>query len=118
MAIEVSREFVSSMFSIEGKVALVTGATGALGGAIAMAYALAGARVMLTARNTAKLEAVASEIKAAGGDCAVYAADPANEEQVQACIKATVDTYGELNILAVAHGYNKPANVLEQSVAD
>ena len=118
MSIEVSKDFVSSMFSIEGKVALVTGATGALGGAIAMAYALAGAKVMLTARNTAKLEAVANEIKAAGGNCALFAADPANEDQVKACIAATVETYGELNILAVAHGYNKPANVLEQSVAD
>lgn len=116
--VPVSKEFVNNMFSVEGKVALVTGATGALGKVLAKAYGYAGAKVMMTGRNEGKLKALEDEFKAEGIDCAYYVADPAQEEQVDALIKATVAKYGEVNILAVCHGYNKPQNILEQSVAD
>ena len=116
--VPVSKDFVNNMFSIEGKVALVTGATGALGCVLAKAYGYAGCKVFMTARNAKKLQALEDEFKAEGIDCAYFAADPAQEEDVKALIKAAVDKYGEINILAIAHGYNKPANVLEQSVAD
>lgn len=116
--VPVSKEFVNNMFSVEGKVALVTGATGALGKVLAKAYGYAGAKVMMTGRNEGKLKALEDEFKAEGIDCAYYVADPAQEEQVDALIKATVEKYGEVNILAVCHGYNKPQNILEQSVAD
>lgn len=116
--VNVKKDFVQNMFSVEGKVALVTGATGALGCVLAKAYGYAGAKVFMTGRNDAKLKALEDEFKAEGIDCAYYVADPAVEEQVDALIKACVAKYGEINILAVAHGYNKPQNVLEQSVAD
>ena len=116
--VPVSKDFVNNMFSVEGKVALVTGATGALGKVLAKAYGYAGAKVMMTGRNEAKLKALEDEFKAEGLDCAYYVADPADEAQVDSLIKATVEKYGELNILAVCHGYNKPQNILEQSVAD
>lgn len=116
--VPVSKEFVNNMFSVEGKVALVTGATGALGKVLTKAYGYAGAKVMMTGRNEGKLKALEDEFKAEGIDCAYYVADPAQEEQVDALIKATVAKYGEVNILAVCHGYNKPQNILEQSVAD
>ena len=116
--VPVSKDFVNNMFSIEGKVALVTGATGALGCVLAKAYGYAGCKVFMTGRNEKKLQALEDEFKAEGIDCAYFAADPAQEEDVKALIKAAVEKYGEINILAIAHGYNKPANVLEQSVAD
>ena len=116
--VNVQKEFVEKLFSIEGKVALVTGATGALGSAVAVGYALAGAKVVLTGRNAAKLDEVAKQIKEEGGECACVAADPAVEEDVKKAVKFTVDTYGELNILVACHGFNKPANILEQSVED
>jgi NAD(P)-dependent dehydrogenase (short-subunit alcohol dehydrogenase family) len=116
--VPVSKDFVNNMFCIEGKVALVTGATGALGCVLAKAYGYAGCKVFMTARNAKKLQALEDEFKAEGIDCAYFAADPAQEEDVKALIKAAVEKYGEINILAIAHGYNKPANVLEQSVAD
>jgi NADP-dependent 3-hydroxy acid dehydrogenase YdfG len=50
------------MFSISGKVALVTGATGALGGAVAKAYGYQGAKVVMTARNADKLKQLEDEI--------------------------------------------------------
>lgn len=116
--VPVSKEFVNNMFSVEGKVALVTGATGALGKVLAKAYGYAGAKVVMTGRSEGKLKALEDEFKAEGIDCAYFVADPAKEEDVDALIKAAVEKYGEINILAVCHGYNKPQNILEQSVAD
>jgi NAD(P)-dependent dehydrogenase (short-subunit alcohol dehydrogenase family) len=106
------------MFSIKDKVAIVTGATGALGCVMAKAYGYQGAKVFLTGRGDAKLKVLADEFKAEGIECSYFAADPAKEEDVKALVKACVDTYGEINILAVSHGYNKPAGILEQSVED
>ena len=116
--VNVKKEFVDNMFSVKEKVALVTGATGALGKVLAKAYGYAGAKVMMTGRNDAKLKALEDEFKAEDIDCAYCVADPAKEEDVDALIKATVAKYGEINILAVCHGFNKPQNILEQSVAD
>ena len=116
--VNVEKSFVNNMFSVEGKVALVTGATGALGCVLAKAYGYAGAKVFMTGRNEKKLQALEQECKAENIDCAYCVADPAVEADVEAMIKACVDKYGEVNILAVAHGYNKPQNILDQSVAD
>ena len=116
--VNVQRDFVENLFSIKDKVAIVTGATGALGGAIAVGYAYAGAKVILTGRNKEKLEEVAEQIAKEGGVCAVIAGDPSNQEDVDKIVKFAVSTYGQLDILAVSHGYNKPAPILDQSVED
>lgn len=116
--VNVTKDYVENLFSIRDKVALVTGATGALGGAIAVAYGLAGAKVVLTGRNGKKLEAVAEQIRGEGGECSVITGDTGKDGDVAKMVKFAVDTYGELNILAIAHGYNNPKNILEQSVED
>ncbi len=116
--VPVRKDFVNNMFSVEGKVALVTGATGALGSVMAKAYGYSGAKVFMTGRNDKKLKALEDEFKAEGIECAYATADPANEEDVAAMIKACVAKYGRIDILAIAHGFNKPQNILEQSVAD
>lgn len=112
------KDYVAKMFSIEGRTAIVTGATGALGGAIAAAYAMCGAKVVLTGRNKEKLEVLAGEIRDAGGEALPYAADPSVEEQVKGLVAFAAKQYGGLDILAVSHGYNKPQNILDQSVED
>lgn len=112
------KDYVVKMFSIEGRTAIVTGATGALGGAIAAAYAMCGAKVVLTGRNKEKPEVLAGEIRDAGGEALPYAADPSVEEQVKGLVAFAAKQYGGLDILAVSHGYNKPQNILDQSVED
>lgn len=116
--VALQKEFVENMYSVEGKVALVTGATGALGSVLAKGYGYAGAKVVLTGRNMKKLQALVDEFEAEGIDCCAIAADPANEEDVAALIKGAVEKYGEINILAICHGFNKPQNILDQSVAE
>lgn len=118
MSVNISKDFVQGLFSIEGQVAVVTGATGALGGAVAMGYALAGAKVVVTARSGKKLQAVVEEIKAVGGEAIGFVADPCKEEEVKALVQRAVSAYGEVNILAVCHGYNAPKGMLEQTVEE
>ena len=116
--IDVSRDFVDGLFDIKDKVAIVTGATGALGGAIAIAYGMKGAKVVLTARNEERLAAVEQQVKDEGGDCIVVSADPSDPVAFAKVIVAAKETYGGIDILAVAHGYNHPQSILEQSVED
>ena len=114
----INKDFVQNMFCIEGKAAIVTGATGALGSAVAAGYGLQGARVVLTGRNGEKLERICNEMKAAGCDCCFVPGDPAVEDDVRSIVRFAVEKYGEVNILAACHGFNAPKNIIEQSLAE
>jgi len=106
------------MFSIAGKVAIVTGATGALGGAVAAGYAYQGAKVVLTGRNEKKLEDACSALKAEECDCVFVTGNPSSEDDVKRIVEFTVNTYGEINILAACHGFNSPKPIIEQSLSE
>lgn len=114
----ISKNFVDNLFVIKNKVAIVTGASGALGSAVAAGYGQAGAKVILTARNESKLRQIVDEMKNSSCECAFIAADPADEDDVRRIIKFAVDTYGEINILCACHGFNAAKGVLEQTLAE
>ena len=116
--VKVRKDFAQNMFRLTGKTALVTGASGALGSAVAKAYGYQGAKVIITARSQTKLKELTDEFKAEGIECAFIAGDPANEAQAQATVEFAVKTFGQLDILAVCHGYNAPKGILEQSVGE
>ena len=71
------------MADLQGKIALVTGASQGIGRACALELAKAGAKVALAARNETKLAEVAAEIAAAGGEAAAFALDVASEESIK-----------------------------------
>src|ERR1700716_3559150 len=87
------------MFSLKGKVALVTGASQGIGRDAALALAEAGARVAVAARNEEKLAALVVEIAAAGGEAFAVKMDVADGEQVKAGFKQVVEKFGKLDIL-------------------
>ena len=89
--------------SLEGKVAIVTGASRGIGKAIAAGFAEAGASVMLTSRKRDGLEAAAAEI---GGDVAVFPAHVGKPEDGRACVEATIERFGGLDILVNNAGAN------------
>ncbi len=82
--------------TLEGKVALVTGASKGIGRAIAAGFAEAGAKVMLSSRKQDQLEAASAEIE---GETAVFAAHAGDVDAAAACVDATVRQFGGLDIL-------------------
>jgi 3-oxoacyl-[acyl-carrier protein] reductase len=87
------------MFSLAGKVALVTGASQGIGRETALALAEAGANVAIAARNEEKLARLAEEIAARGCAALVVKMDVADVEQVKAGFKAVLEKFGKLDIL-------------------
>lgn len=81
---------------LEGKVALVTGASKGIGQAIAAIYARHGARVMLSSRKQAALEEAASAIE---GETAVFEANAGDPDAAEACVDATIARFGGVDIL-------------------
>lgn len=84
------------MFDLNGMTALVTGASGGLGSAIAKALSAQGARLALSGSNQSKLEAFAKEL---GGDHVTLVCDLGNAEQVDALVPRAVEALGQLDIL-------------------
>lgn len=87
------------MFSLSGKVALVTGASQGIGRETALALAEAGAKVAVAARNEEKLAALVQEIVGKGGEAFAVKMDVADAEQVKAGFKAVLEKFGKLDIL-------------------
>jgi 3-oxoacyl-[acyl-carrier protein] reductase len=87
------------MFSLNDKVALVTGASQGIGRDTALALAQAGARVAVAARNEEKLATLVDEITAAGGQALAIKMDVAESEQVKAGFKQILEKFNRLDIL-------------------
>jgi NAD(P)-dependent dehydrogenase (short-subunit alcohol dehydrogenase family) len=94
------------VFDLEGRVAVVTGASGAIGSSLARGFAGAGARVVLLARRQEPLEALADELAKAGSEtltCAVDILDPA---QLAAARETVIERMGRVDVLVNAAGGN------------
>ena len=88
-----------SLFSLEGKVALITGSTKGIGKAIAEQMAAQGARVVISSRNQDACDEVAAEITAAGGEALAVACNINYPEQLQSLVDATLEKWGKIDTL-------------------
>lgn len=111
------KNFINNLFDVKGKVAIVTGATGALGRAICYGYGLAGVKVMVTGRSDEKNMALCDELMAAGIECGYSSGDPAIEADVIKIVDDTTKKFGEVNILVTSAGYNKPEPIVDQELS-
>jgi NAD(P)-dependent dehydrogenase (short-subunit alcohol dehydrogenase family) len=100
---------LEQLFDLSGKVAVVTGATGVLGGTMARGLAGAGARVGVMGRRKGRAEEVAREISGSGGEVMASPADVLDREQLEAARDAVLGRWGRLDILVNAAGGNVPA---------
>ncbi|PST23281.1 glucose dehydrogenase [Rhizobium sp. JAB6] len=86
------------MNRLNGKVAIITGASSGIGRVTAKLFAAEGAKVVVGARRAAELESLAAEIKSAGGEAAVLAGDVRSEDYHKALVALAVERYGKLDI--------------------
>jgi NAD(P)-dependent dehydrogenase (short-subunit alcohol dehydrogenase family) len=86
-------------FSLDGRVAIVTGASRGIGQAIALRLARAGARVVLASRKLEAVERVAAEVTAAGGQALPVAAHVGHAAEVDALVARAADTFGRVDIV-------------------
>src|SRR5258708_10299984 len=108
-------------FSLQGKVAIISGASRGIGEAIAHTYARAGAKVVLASRKIDGLAAVASAIKDEGGDATAIAAHMGDQNAIRQLVEQEITAYGGVDIVvnnAATNPHFGPLLTSEESMWD
>jgi len=105
--------YLESLFSLEGKTAVVIGGTGELCGAMAVAMAGAGAEIALVGRNEEKARVKLREIEDAGGHGYFVATDVASREDLESLLRDVIEKSGKCDILVNGAGVNSPTPFLD-----
>ena len=101
-----------TQFSLDGKVAIVTGASRGIGKAIALTLAEAGADIVAAARTTADIEETAKEVRRSGRQCLAVPTDVTDMAQVENMVKRTISKFGRIDILVNNVGYSLESPVV------
>ena len=105
--------YLDDLFSLRGKVALVTGAGRGIGEAIALALASAGADLILAGRTLDQLRRTASEVEARGRRAHVTYMDVTNVGSIQEAVKSGLEAFGRIDILVNNAGINIPQDAFD-----
>jgi NADP-dependent 3-hydroxy acid dehydrogenase YdfG len=108
----VTSQYRSSDVDLTGRVVVITGASSGIGAATAVLLARAGMRVTLTARRAERLQGVAEQVEAAGGEALVAPADLSDEGALRDVFAQTVERWGRLDALVNNAGLGLPAPFL------
>ena len=103
---------------LAGKVVIVTGAGPGMGQAMCRGAALEGAKVVVTARSADAIEAIASDIRAAGGEAIARRCDVSSKEDCQAAAQAAIDAWGRIDGLVNSAYYHPSWTPLHQADID
>jgi NAD(P)-dependent dehydrogenase (short-subunit alcohol dehydrogenase family) len=103
---------VLSEFSLEGKTAIITGASRGIGQAISLTFAEAGADIVAAARTAADLEETAAGVRRLGRECLVVPTDVTSMEQVEDMVAQTIAKFGKIDILVNNAGYSVESPVV------
>ena len=107
---------------LEGKVAIVTGASSGIGRAALERFAAEGARVVGVARSKDRLEEAREAVRAAGGECAAAPADMSTQDGADAAVQAALDAFGGVDILVnnawVGYSYRESRPKSMEPIAD
>jgi NAD(P)-dependent dehydrogenase (short-subunit alcohol dehydrogenase family) len=102
------------LFGLGDRVAVVTGGSGAIGSAVAMALALAGARVVVLSRGRERAERVTADIQARGGDAVAVPADVLDRNSLLSARERVVERWGSVTTLVNAAGGNVAAATIPE----
>jgi NAD(P)-dependent dehydrogenase (short-subunit alcohol dehydrogenase family) len=106
-----------ALFSVKGKVAIITGASGAFGTVAAQTLASAGARLVVTAGRAQELHEVAEDCRKRGADTEEIAVRPSDEATCDRIVASAVARFGRIDILVVASGKNDVSKITEMASA-
>ena len=109
---------ILNMFKLEGRTAVVTGASSGLGVAFARGLSDAGANVVVIARRKERLEALAEDLEAAGRQALPVACDVTREDEVERLVQTVLGRFGRLDILVNNAGVSNVAPAEEEALAD